>query len=53
MQSTILPLCAERERAAGVITQKTGLQVSEAEIGYLAMHFGAAKEKIESRRRKK
>ena len=44
---------ADCERAAGVITQKTGLQVSEAEIGYLAMHFGAAKEKIESRRRKK
>ncbi len=41
------------ERAAVVITKKTGLLVGEAEIGYLAMHFGAAKEKIESRKRKK
>ncbi len=41
------------ERAAEVITKKTGLVPNDAEIGYLAMHFGAAKEKIESRKRKK
>ncbi len=44
---------ADCERAAQVITEKTGLVPGEAEIGYLAMHFGAAKEKIESRKRKK
>ncbi len=41
------------ERAAEVIAQKTGLRPNDAEIGYLAMHFGAAREKIESRKRKK
>ena len=44
---------ADCERAAGVITEKTGLVPNEAEIGYLAMHFGAARERIDSRRRKK
>ena len=41
------------ERAAQVITDRTGLEVNDAEIGYLTMHFGAAKERIDSRRRKK
>ena len=41
------------EKAAQVITERTGLEVNDAEIGYLAMHFGAAREKIASRRRKK
>ena len=36
-----------------VIEEKTGLVPNEAEIGYLAMHFGAAKERIDSRKRKK
>ncbi len=40
------------KRAAQVITERTGLVPNEAEIGYLSMHFGAAKEKIESRRKK-
>ena len=44
---------ADCMRAAQVITEKTGLVPGDAEVGYLAMHFGAAKEKIESRRRKK
>ena len=44
---------ADCERAAKVITEKTGLVPSEAEIGYLAMHFGAAREKILSRKKKK
>ncbi|WP_026524629.1 BglG family transcription antiterminator [Butyrivibrio sp. MB2005] len=41
------------EKAARVITQKTSLVPNDAEIGYLAMHFGAARERIDSRRRKK
>ncbi len=41
------------ERAAEVITEKTGLVPNEAEIGYLAMHLGAAKERIESRKKKR
>ena len=41
------------EKAAEVIGEKTGLVANEAEIGYLAMHFGAAKERIDSRKRKK
>lgn len=44
---------ADCEKAAKVITRKTGLVPNDAEIGYLAMHFGAAKEKIDSRKRKK
>ncbi len=40
------------EKAAKIITERTGLEVNDAEIGYLAMHFGAAKENIESRKRK-
>ncbi len=44
---------ADCVRAAGVVTEKTGLELNDAEIGYLAMHFGAAREKIESRKRKK
>ncbi|MCR5669871.1 MAG: PRD domain-containing protein, partial [Butyrivibrio sp.] len=44
---------ADCERAAKVITQKTGLVPMDAEIGYLAMHFGAAMEKIDSRKKKK
>ncbi len=41
------------KKAAKVITDRTGLVPGEAEIGYLAMHFGAANERIESRKRKK
>ncbi len=41
------------ENAAKVIADRTGLVPCEAEIGYLAMHFGAAYEKIESRKKKK
>ena len=41
------------EKAAEVIGEKTGLVANEAEVGYLAMHFGAAKERIDSRKRKK
>ncbi len=41
------------EKAAEVITQKTSLVPNDAEIGYLAMHFGAAKEKVDSRKKKK
>ncbi|MBE5826273.1 MAG: transcription antiterminator [Butyrivibrio sp.] len=44
---------ADCERAAEVITEKTGLVPNDAEIGYLAMHFGAAREKILSRKKKK
>jgi mannitol operon transcriptional antiterminator len=41
------------ESAAFVIKEKTGLVPNDAEIGYLAMHFGAAKERIDSRKHKK
>ena len=41
------------EKAAEVIREKTDLVPNDAEIGYLAMHFGAAKERIDSRKRKK
>lgn len=41
------------KKAAEVIYSRTGLMPNESEIGYLCMHFGAAKEKIESRKRKK
>ena len=41
------------KKAAGVIYERTGLMPNESEIGYLCMHFGAAKEKIQSRKRKK
>ena len=41
------------EKAAKVITERTGIVPGEAEIGYLVMHFGAAREKIESRKKKK
>ncbi len=44
---------ADCQRAARVITEKTGLVPGDAEVGYLAMHFGAAREKIDSRKRKK
>ena len=44
---------AQCESAAKVLEEKTGLTPNEAEIGYLAMHFGAAKEKIDSRKNKK
>ena len=44
---------ADCQKAAEVVTEKTGLVLNEAEIGYLAMHFGAAREKIESRKRRK
>ena len=40
-------------RAAEVITERTGLVPGEAEIGYLTMHFGAAGERIRSRKKKK
>ena len=41
------------KKAAEVIYNHTGLMPNDSEIGYLCMHFGAAKEKIESRRRKR
>ncbi len=41
------------KKAAQVIYASTGLMPNDAEIGYLCMHFGAAKEKIESRKRKR
>ena len=41
------------KKAAQVIYEKTGLMPNDAEIGFLSMHFGAAKEKIESRKRKR
>jgi len=41
------------KKAANVIYEKTGLMPNDAEIGYLTMHFGAAQEKINSRKRKK
>lgn len=44
---------ADCERAAKEIEKRTGLVPNEAEIGYLAMHFGAAMEKIDSRKKKK
>lgn len=40
-------------KAAEVIHNHTGLMPNDSEIGYLCMHFGAAKEKIESRKRKR
>ncbi len=40
-------------KAAQVIFDQTGLMVNESEIGYLCMHFGAAKEKVESKKRKR
>ena len=33
-------------RAARVITEETGYEVNEAEVGFLAMHFGAAQERV-------
>ncbi len=33
-------------RAAAVITQETGYEVNEEEVGFLAMHFGAAQERV-------
>ncbi len=44
---------ADCMKAARVVQDRTGLVLNEAEVGYLAMHFGAAREKIESRKRKK
>ncbi len=41
------------KKAAAVIEKRTGLAVNEAEIGYLCMHFGAAGEKIQSRKKKR
>ena len=41
------------KRAANVIYECTGLMPNDSEIGFLCMHFGAAKEKIESRKRKR
>ncbi len=38
------------KKAAAVITENTGLQVPETEIGFLVMHFGAAEERIGERR---
>jgi len=37
-------------KAAEVITEYTGVEVNEAEIGYLATHFGAARVHVSSRR---
>ena len=39
------------KKAAHVITKYTGLKVNEEEIGYLAMHFGSAVERIHSEHR--
>ena len=33
-------------RASYVITQETGYEVNEEEVGFLAMHFGAAQERV-------
>lgn len=44
---------ADCEKAAEVVYAHTGLKINPDETGYLAMHFGAAKEKIERRRRKR
>ena len=33
-------------RASQVITEETGYEVSEEEVGFLAMHFGAAQERV-------
>ena len=33
-------------RAARVITEETGYEVNEEEVGFLAMHFGAAQERV-------
>ena len=33
-------------RAAQVITEETGYEVNEEEVGFLAMHFGAAQERV-------
>ena len=33
-------------RAAHVITEETGYEVNEEEVGFLAMHFGAAQERV-------
>ena len=33
-------------RAANVITEETGYEVNEEEVGFLAMHFGAAQERV-------
>ncbi|MBQ7148627.1 MAG: BglG family transcription antiterminator [Pseudobutyrivibrio sp.] len=41
------------KKASQVIFERTGLMPNDAEIGYLCMHFGAAKEKIDSRKRKR
>lgn len=38
-------------RAARVIEQQTGVQVRDEEIGFLAMHFGAAEERILERQK--
>ncbi len=39
------------KKASRVITKYTGYQVNEEEIGYLAMHFGSAVERIYSKHR--
>lgn len=39
------------KKASSVITQHTGYQVNEEEVGYLAMHFGSAVERIYSNHR--
>lgn len=39
------------KKASSVITQHTGYQVNDEEIGYLAMHFGSAVERIYSNHR--
>lgn len=37
--------------AAGILEEETGVSVDEDEVGYLAMHLGAAIERAKSRRR--
>ena len=36
------------KKAANVIFESTGLMPNDSEIGFLCMHFGAAKEKIDN-----
>lgn len=39
------------QRASAVLSDALGLPVSDEETGFLAMHFGAAQERIESRKK--
>ncbi|KIR02968.1 Phosphotransferase system, lactose/cellobiose-specific IIB subunit:PRD [Lachnospiraceae bacterium TWA4] len=43
---------AKCKNAAKVITNQTGFEVNDEEIGYLTMHFGAAMERIKDQKHK-